>query len=92
MAQWELLHGELSKDPEEWSRSYYPSGCTADENSLEWDPQQVFDELSKCMICHGEKVLMLPSQKKLTVWRSSKGGEGNKTQRISVDGRVNVRG
>ncbi|KAK4753179.1 hypothetical protein SAY87_021977 [Trapa incisa] len=83
--------GNWSKDPEERNGSYYPSGSSPmDGNNLDWDPQQVFDELSHCEICFGEKVPVLPSQKKLAMWRSSKGGGENKARRMSVDGRVSV--
>ncbi|PKI50850.1 hypothetical protein CRG98_028757, partial [Punica granatum] len=82
--------GNWSKDPEERSGSYYPSGSSLmDGNNPEWDPQQVFEELSKYVICPGEKVPMLPSQKKLAMWRSSKAGDP-KPRRMSVDGRVSV--
>ncbi|XP_061361095.1 phosphatidylinositol 4-phosphate 5-kinase 5-like isoform X1 [Gastrolobium bilobum] len=81
--------GNWSKDPSDQSGTYYPCG-TSEEGHLEWDPQEVFNELSEYSICPGEKVSILPSQKKLAVWRSTKGGDGAKPRRMSVDGRVSV--
>ncbi|KAL0848242.1 hypothetical protein Bca101_021489 [Brassica carinata] len=77
--------GHWSKDPEEMNGTYYPSG---NEGTLEWDPKDVFDNLSEYKVCSGERVPVLPSQKKLSVWNSSKRVE--KPRRISVDGRVSV--
>ncbi|RID70056.1 hypothetical protein BRARA_C02109 [Brassica rapa] len=77
--------GNWSKDPEEMNGTYYPSG---NEGNLEWDPKDLFDNLSEYTICSGERVPMLPSQKKLAVWNSSKRIE--KPRRVSVDGRVSV--
>ncbi|KAF2605755.1 hypothetical protein F2Q70_00024409 [Brassica cretica] len=77
--------GNWSKDPEEMNGTYYPSG---NEGSLEWDPKDLFNNLSEYTICSGERVPMLPSQKKLSVWNSSKRKE--KPRRMLVDGRVSV--
>ncbi|CAN7095233.1 hypothetical protein BRARA_I03924 [Brassica rapa] len=77
--------GHWSKDPEEMNGTYYPSG---NEGALDWDPKDVFDNLSEYKICSGERLPVLPSQKKLSVWNSSKRVE--KPRRISVDGRVSV--
>nr|VDC99346.1 unnamed protein product [Brassica rapa] len=77
--------GHWSQDPEEMNGTYYPSG---NEENLEWDPKDVFNNLSEYKICSGERVPVLPSQKKLSVWNSSKRVE--KPRRISVDGRVSV--
>jgi 1-phosphatidylinositol-4-phosphate 5-kinase len=65
--------------------TYYPSG---NEGNLEWDPKDLFNNLSEYTICSGERVPTLPSQKKLSVWNSSKRIE--KPRRTSVDGRVSV--
>ena len=86
--------GNWSKDPREQNGTYYPSGSSPDGN-LEWDPQEVYTvDLSESRICPGEKVSILPSQKKLAVWRSSKAGDigsgGERPRRMSVDGRVSV--
>ncbi|KAL5546597.1 hypothetical protein UlMin_006284 [Ulmus minor] len=82
--------GNWSRDPREQNGTYYPSGSSTDGN-LEWDPQEVYNvDLSDCRICPGEKVSILPSQKKLAVWRSSKTGESDRPRRMSVDGRVSV--
>ncbi|CAN7085248.1 unnamed protein product [Brassica oleracea var. botrytis] len=77
--------GHWSQDPEEMNGAYYPSG---NEENLEWDPKDVFNNLSEYKTCSGERVPVLPSQKKLSVWNSSKRVE--KPRRISVDGRVSV--
>ncbi|KAJ4845667.1 Phosphatidylinositol 4-phosphate 5-kinase 4 [Turnera subulata] len=82
--------GNWSKDPSEQNGTYYPSGSSP-EGNLEWDPQDVYKvDLSEARICPGEKVPILPSQKKLSVWNSSKGGAGERPRRMSVDGRVSV--
>ncbi|KAF2308232.1 hypothetical protein GH714_037780 [Hevea brasiliensis] len=81
--------GNWSKDPEEQNGTYYPSGSSTEQN-LEWNPEDVYKiHLSESQICPGEKVSILPSQKRLAVWNSSKGG-GEKPRRMSVDGRVSV--
>uniref|UniRef100_K7K8Q6 1-phosphatidylinositol-4-phosphate 5-kinase n=1 Tax=Glycine max TaxID=3847 RepID=K7K8Q6_SOYBN len=81
--------GNWSKDPTDQSGTYYPRGSSQEAN-LEWNPQEVFTKLSEYAICPGEKVSILPSQKRLAVWRSTKGGDGAKPRRKSVDGRVSV--
>ncbi|KAK7267156.1 hypothetical protein RIF29_19820 [Crotalaria pallida] len=81
--------GNWSKDPRDQSGTYYPPGSSQDGH-LDWDPQEVLNELSKYPICPGEKVSILPSQKRLAVWRSTKGGDSGKPRRKSVDGRVSV--
>lgn len=84
--------GNWSKDPSEQNGTYYPSG-TSPEGNFDWDPQQVFDvDLEDCRVCASEKVAILPSQKKLAVWRSSKGAVDSavKPRRMSVDGRANL--
>ncbi|XP_022966640.1 phosphatidylinositol 4-phosphate 5-kinase 5-like [Cucurbita maxima] len=80
--------GYWSKDPQEQNGSYYPSGSLG---NVQWDPQDVYNvDFSDCKICLGEKVSILPSQKKLAAWRSSKGEDGVKPRRMSVDGRVSI--
>ncbi|KAJ7976614.1 phosphatidylinositol- 4-phosphate 5-kinase 5 [Quillaja saponaria] len=81
--------GNWSKDPKEQNGTYYPSVLSQDGH-LEWDPQEVYADLNECKICPGEKVSILPSQKKLAVWRSSKAGDSARNRRMSVDGRVSV--
>ncbi|KAF7819095.1 phosphatidylinositol 4-phosphate 5-kinase 5-like [Senna tora] len=84
--------GNWSKDPREQNGTYYPAESSSEEGQhLEWDPQEVYSELSgeACQVCQGEKVSILPSQKKLAVWRSTKAGDV-KPRRRSVDGRVSV--
>ncbi|KAK3009928.1 hypothetical protein RJ639_011035 [Escallonia herrerae] len=83
--------GNWSKDPKEQNGSYYPSGSLL-EGNLEWDPQEVFNvDLKDCRICPNEKVSVLPSQKKLAVWRSSKGVDSSvRPRRMSVDGRLDA--
>ncbi|XP_057983287.1 phosphatidylinositol 4-phosphate 5-kinase 5-like [Malania oleifera] len=83
--------GNWSKDPSEQNGTYYPSGLSP-EGNFEWDPQEVFNvDLSESRVCPSEKVSILPSQKKLAVWRSSKGADMSiKPRRMSVDSRVNL--
>ncbi|KAA8517981.1 hypothetical protein F0562_015455 [Nyssa sinensis] len=81
--------GIWNKDPKEQNGAYYASGASPGRN-IEWDPQEVFNvDLRECNVCPGEKVSILPSQKKLAVWRSSKAVDSSvKPRRISVDGRI----
>lgn len=81
--------GHWSKDQREQNGAYYPAGISR-EAKLDWDPQEVYNELSQCQVCPGEKVSVLPSQKRLAVWRSTKTGGDGKPRRRSVDGRVSV--
>ncbi|CAI9787513.1 unnamed protein product [Fraxinus pennsylvanica] len=83
--------GIWSKDLKEQSGSYYPSGSLL-EGNLEWDPQEVFNtDLKDCKVCPGEKVLVWPSQKKLAVWRSTKGSDTSvRPRRMSVDSRIDA--
>ncbi|XP_061367566.1 phosphatidylinositol 4-phosphate 5-kinase 5-like [Gastrolobium bilobum] len=81
--------GNWSKDEKYQNGTYYPSE-SSEEGNLEWDPQELYNELSGYSVCPGEKVLVLPSQKKLAVWRSTKGGDSAKSRRMSVDGRVSI--
>ncbi|WCJ33376.1 phosphatidylinositol- 4-phosphate 5-kinase 5 [Euphorbia peplus] len=78
--------GNWSKDPSEQNGTYYPSNSAQD---LEWDPQDVYRiYLSESLICPGERVTILPSQKRLAVWHSTKGATCER-RRLSVD-RVSV--
>ncbi|KAK8371056.1 hypothetical protein V6Z12_A01G219000 [Gossypium hirsutum] len=79
--------GNWSKDPDEQNGTYYPSESSLAAN-LEWDPTTVYKEIAGCKICVGERVSIMPSQKRLATWYSSKGGD--KPRRMSVDGRVSV--
>ncbi|PSS15729.1 Phosphatidylinositol 4-phosphate 5-kinase [Actinidia chinensis var. chinensis] len=83
--------GNWSKDPKKQNGTYFPSGTALEEN-FHWDPQQVFNvDLSDCKVCPNEKVSILPSQKKLAVWRSSKVADSNvRPRRMSVDGRLDA--
>ncbi|XP_065856306.1 phosphatidylinositol 4-phosphate 5-kinase 4 [Euphorbia lathyris] len=79
--------GIWSKDPSEQNGTYYPSTSTQE---LEWDPQDVYRiHLCDTQICPGEKVTILPSQKRLAVWHSTKGPTCDRPRRLSVD-RVSV--
>lgn len=80
--------GNWSKDPNERNGTYYPAGSL--EDSLEWDPQEVYNnDLKECKVCPSEKVSILPSNKKLAVWRSSKAVDSSvRPRRMSVDGRL----
>lgn len=82
--------GNWSKDPSDQNGTYYPPGSSPEAN-LEWDPQDVYNvDLRDCKICAGEKVSILPSQKKLALWRSTKSGDGVKPRRLLPEGRVSV--
>ncbi|WOH06369.1 hypothetical protein DCAR_0625795 [Daucus carota subsp. sativus] len=82
--------GNWSMDPKDQSGSYYPCGSMLVDGNFDWDPQEVYNvRLKACRVCPGEKVPVLPSQKKLAVWRSSKGADPNvRPRRMSVDGRI----
>ncbi|KAK4725572.1 hypothetical protein R3W88_028351 [Solanum pinnatisectum] len=84
--------GNWSKDPNEQNGTFYPSTSLLQTGNLEWDPQQVFNvDLVECTICPPEKVPILPSQKKLALWRSSKAVDSNiKPRRMSLDGRIDA--
>ncbi|XP_060177561.1 phosphatidylinositol 4-phosphate 5-kinase 6-like [Lycium barbarum] len=84
--------GNWSKDPNEQNGTFYPSGSLLEGGNLEWDPQQVFNvDLIECTICPPEKVPILPSQKKLALWRSSKAVDNNiRPRRMSLDGRIDA--
>jgi len=84
--------GNWSKDPNEQNGTFYPSESLLEGGNLEWDPQQVFNvDLTECTICPPEKVPILPSQKKLALWRSSKAVDNNvRPRRMSLDGRIDA--
>ncbi|XP_027353031.1 phosphatidylinositol 4-phosphate 5-kinase 5-like [Abrus precatorius] len=84
-----FYEGNFSKDGKDQSGTYHPSE-SSEEGNCEWDPQELYNELSGYVVCPGEKVQVMPSQKRLAVWRSTKGGDSNKPRRMSVDGRVSV--
>nr|GMC63372.1 phosphatidylinositol 4-phosphate 5-kinase 6-like [Ipomoea batatas] len=83
--------GNWSRDPKEQNGNHYPSETSVTECTLiDWDPQHVFNvDLKDCKVCPADKVLILPSQKKLAVWRSAKTKEkhcyGIRPKRMSVD-------
>jgi 1-phosphatidylinositol-4-phosphate 5-kinase len=82
--------GYWSKDPSEQNGTYYTSSSCPEANH-EWDPYDVYNvDLGDCKICHGEKVSIFPSQKKLALWSSSKSGDNLNSRRMSADGRVRV--
>ncbi|EPS69987.1 hypothetical protein M569_04775, partial [Genlisea aurea] len=90
--------GNWSNDPSEQNGTYYPSGALL-EGNLEWDPQEVYNDLKEFFkVCQSEKIPLWPSQKKLAVWHSSKGsdstggggGGGARPRRLSVDGRIDA--
>ncbi|KVI03447.1 MORN motif-containing protein [Cynara cardunculus var. scolymus] len=80
--------GNWSKDPGEQNLTFHSS---ADDDGKR-DPQQVFHVyLQDCVICPPDKVPILPSQKKLALWRSSKDHEPTvRPRRMSVDGRLDA--
>lgn len=84
-----FYEGNWSRDPNEQNGTFYPSESSLDKENQDWDPQNVYNvDLFNCKISDTEKVTVLPSQKKLAVWTSSKNDE--KPRRMSVDGRVSV--
>ncbi|XVE68330.1 hypothetical protein DITRI_Ditri09bG0059000 [Diplodiscus trichospermus] len=76
--------GVWSKDGKDQNGTYYPSGSPS--GNLDWDPQQVFEDLKDCKICIGEKVSILPSQK-MPHWPGMNKGNDGRQRRIS-DGRL----
>ncbi|XP_051138890.1 phosphatidylinositol 4-phosphate 5-kinase 6 isoform X2 [Andrographis paniculata] len=80
--------GNWSTEPSEQNGTYIPKGSM--EGNLEWDPQEVFtNDLKDCKVCPAEKVPIWPSQKRLAVWRSTKGTDNMaRPRRLSVDGRI----
>ncbi|CAN0910262.1 Phosphatidylinositol 4-phosphate 5-kinase 4 [Linum grandiflorum] len=89
--------GNWSKDPAEQNGSYHPSMSSSSSSSspsasqLDWDPQDVYNVyLADCQICPCEKVSILPSQKKLAMWNSSRHSAEKGRRRLSVDGRASV--
>ncbi|KVH94981.1 MORN motif-containing protein [Cynara cardunculus var. scolymus] len=81
--------GNWSNDPSELNVTYCSSVDAVDEH-LEWCPQQLYEiDLKDCRICPLEKFAILPSNKKLVAWRSSKGSSDHSTpkpsRRMSVD-------
>lgn len=79
--------GNWSTDSGEQDLTFNPSS-----DDVKHDPQEVFDVyLKDCFISPQDKVPILPSQKKLAIWRSSKGTEPSvRPRRMSVDGRLDA--
>ncbi|KAL2320664.1 hypothetical protein Fmac_029633 [Flemingia macrophylla] len=84
-----FYEGCFSKDGKDQNGTYHPSE-EGEEHHKEWDPQELYSELSGYVVCPGEKVQGMPSNKRLAVWRSSKAGETARNRRMSVDGRVSI--
>lgn len=82
--------GNFSKDGKDPNGTYHPSESEEGEGHSNWDPQELYSELSGYLVCPGDKVQVMPSQKRLAVWRSTKTGESAKNRRMSVDGRVSI--
>ncbi|KAE9465843.1 hypothetical protein C3L33_02245, partial [Rhododendron williamsianum] len=84
--------GNWSRDPNEQNGTYFPMGSSTPEENLDWDPQDVLNvDLGDCKVCPNEKVPIMPSQKKLAVWRSTKAADSNvRPRRMSVDGRLDA--
>ncbi|XP_027066662.2 phosphatidylinositol 4-phosphate 5-kinase 5-like isoform X2 [Coffea arabica] len=87
-----LYSGNWSKDPKDQNGTYYPAGSTLLDGNLEWDPQEVYNvDLKDCKVCPSEKVSILPSNKKLAMWRSTKASDSStRPRRMSVDGRIDA--
>ncbi|KAF1859000.1 hypothetical protein Lal_00000823 [Lupinus albus] len=79
--------GNWDKDAKDHNGTFYPSE-SSEEGHFDWDPQELYNDLSGYVVCPGEKVSVLPSQKRLAVWRSTKGRDSGKNRRMSLDGRV----
>ncbi|KAI3857935.1 hypothetical protein MKW98_011201 [Papaver atlanticum] len=94
--------GVWSKDPSEQSGTFYPSPTGTTDGDPDWDPQELYNELSDYTVCPTEKITILPSQKVINWsatevdllqkqgggWRVSKGGDSSgNPRRNSVDGR-----
>nr|KJB78490.1 hypothetical protein B456_013G001900 [Gossypium raimondii] len=75
--------GYWSKEENEQNGTYHPSESSS--NDVEWDPKIVYNQLADCKISPGEKVPILPSQKRLAISYSSNNAE--KSRRPSIDGR-----
>ena len=88
--------GNFSKDDDDNNKdengNFYPFDESSNESYMNWDPRDLYSELSGYSVCPSEKVSVLPSQKRLAVWRSTRGGESGKPRRMSVDGRASVGG
>ncbi|XP_057719301.1 phosphatidylinositol 4-phosphate 5-kinase 4-like [Arachis stenosperma] len=86
--------GNWSRDGRDQDGTYHPSESLDEEEDghchAHWEPSELYTALSYYRVGRGEKVPVLPSQKKLAIWRSSKGGESGKPRRMSVDGRVSL--
>ncbi|XP_020236003.1 phosphatidylinositol 4-phosphate 5-kinase 5 [Cajanus cajan] len=87
-----FYEGTFSKDGKDPSGTYHPNPIEeeGEENHKEWDPQELYSELSGYVVCPGEKAQGMPSNKRLSVWRSTKAGENARNRRMSVDGRVSI--
>ena len=85
-----FYEGNFSKDGKDQNGTYHPCESSEGEGHSEWDPQQLYNELNGYSVCPGEKVQVMPSHKRLAIWRSTKTGESAKNRRMSVDGRVSV--
>ncbi|CAJ1914741.1 unnamed protein product [Sphenostylis stenocarpa] len=81
--------GNFCKDSKDQDGTYHPCESADGEGPSEWDPQELYNELSAYVVCPGEKVQVMPSHKRLAVWRSTK-SESAKNRRMSVDGRVSL--
>ncbi|KAK9026539.1 hypothetical protein V6N11_039376 [Hibiscus sabdariffa] len=79
--------GNWNKDPDEQNGTFYPSESSSAADH-EWDPTTVYNDLANNKVCHGERVSIMPSQKRLAMWYSTKGGD--RPRRLSVDGRASV--
>ncbi|CAK8564657.1 unnamed protein product [Lathyrus sativus] len=79
--------GVWSKDPNEQSGMYNPSGSC--DNHLEWDPQEVYTvELSDCTISPCEDVSIYPSEKILSLMGFDEGNNKMTKQSTRKKGTV----
>ncbi|KAL8154340.1 hypothetical protein V2J09_012100 [Rumex salicifolius] len=89
--------GIWSKDLDEQNGTFYPvpDGSNTENGDLNWSPEMVYEvELSDCVVCPGEEILIYPSEKVVnwddgdlmkneSIWKPS---NEVKPRRRSVDG------
>ncbi|XP_023731602.1 phosphatidylinositol 4-phosphate 5-kinase 6 [Lactuca sativa] len=90
-----FYEGNWSKDAAEQNGDYHPSDDNSKDEHKDWSQEQVYEvDLKECEICPLDKVPILPSHKKLAVWRSTKGSSSTastsdtapRSRRMSIDG------
>nr|XP_043637152.1 phosphatidylinositol 4-phosphate 5-kinase 6-like [Erigeron canadensis] len=86
-----FYEGNWSNNPSEQNGTFNPSADAGDKHN-DWCQDQVYEvDLQDCIISPLEDVPIMPSQKKLAVWRSTNGNNrdpSTRPRRMSVDGRL----